>query len=132
RVGTRVCAGAALRCGARRPAGQLSFTRPPAGFGESSYAPRAPAMVSGLSPKARRGLVNGLFNAAIPLGGGTGVIVGGVIGSRYGWRGAFLLGGGPRPVVALLARRARRPPRGGPGILAAAGPLGVAPDARRG
>jgi sugar phosphate permease len=82
-------------------------------------------MVSDLFPKSRRGLVNGLFNAAIPLGGAIGVIVGGVIGSRYGWRAAFLLVGVPSLVLAGLAWRLGDPPRGGQDILAADGPLAV-------
>ena len=44
-----------------------------------------------------------LFSAAIPLGGAIGVIVGGVVGTRFGWRAAFLLVGLPSLGLALLA-----------------------------
>src|SRR5262249_3314074 len=125
-VGVAVWGAATFLSGVARSYGQLFFTRALVGIGEASYGPTATAMVSDLFPKARRGLVNGLFNAAIPLGGAIGVIVGGVIGSRHGWRVAFLLVGIPSLVLAWLAWRLSDPPRGGQDILAADGPLAVA------
>jgi MFS family permease len=122
-VGVAVWGAATFLSGVARSYGQLFFTRALVGIGEASYGPTATAMVSDLFPKSRRGLVNGLFNAAIPLGGAIGVIVGGVIGSRYGWRAAFLLVGVPSLVLAWLAWRLGDPPRGGQDILAADGPL---------
>jgi MFS family permease len=92
--------------------GQLFLARALVGIGEASYGPTATAMVSDLFPKRRRGFVNGLFNAAIPLGGAVGVIVGGLVGSRHGWRAAFLLVGLPSLLLTLLAWRLGDPPRG--------------------
>jgi MFS family permease len=124
-VGVAVWGAATFLSGVARSYGQLFFTRALVGIGEASYGPTATAMVSDLFPKSRRGLVNGLFNAAIPLGGAIGVIVGGVVGSRFGWRAAFLLVGVPSLVLAWLAWRLGDPPRGGQDILAADGPLAV-------
>jgi len=112
-VGVAVWGAATFLSGLTRTYGPLFLTRALVGIGEASYGPTATAMVSDLFPKARRGLVNGLFSAAIPLGGAIGVTVGGVVGTRYGWRAAFLLVGLPSLALAVLAWRLGDPPRGG-------------------
>ncbi len=122
-VGVALWGAATFLSGVARSYGQLFFTRALVGIGEASYGPTASAMVSDLFPKSRRGLVNSLFNAAIPVGGAIGVIVGGVVGSHFGWRAAFLLVGVPSLGLALLAWRLTDPPRGGHDVLAADGPL---------
>jgi MFS family permease len=111
-LGVAVWGVATSLSGLARSYGQLFVTRALVGIGEASYGPTATAMVSDLFPKARRGFVNGVFNAAIPLGGALGVVVGGVVGSRFGWRAAFLLVGVPSIVLAALAWRLVDPPRG--------------------
>jgi MFS family permease len=111
-VGVAVWGAATFLSGIARSYGQLFLTRTLVGIGEASYGPTATAMVSDLFPKSRRGLVNGLFNAAIPVGGAIGVIVGGVVGSRWGWRAAFFLVGIPSLGLAALAWRLGDPPRG--------------------
>jgi MFS family permease len=111
-LGVAVWGVATFLSGLARSYGQLFVTRALVGIGEASYGPTATAMVSDLFPKARRGFVNGVFNAAIPLGGALGVVVGGVVGSRFGWRAAFLLVGVPSVVLAALAWRLVDPPRG--------------------
>lgn len=129
--GIAVWGAATLLSGAARSFGQLFLARAVVGIGEASYGPTATAMVSDLFPKDRRGLVNGIFNAAIPLGGAIGVIVGGVVGSHYGWQAAFLLVGVPSVALAVLAWRLPDPPRGGQDVLAGpageAAPVGEAP-----
>jgi predicted MFS family arabinose efflux permease len=92
--------------------GQLFFARTLVGIGEASYGPTATSIVSDLFPKARRGFVNALFNAAIPLGGAIGVTLGSVVGSRWGWRAAFLVVGVPSFLLAAIAWRLKDPPRG--------------------
>ena len=81
-VGIAVWGAATFLSGLARSYVQLFATRALVGIGEASYGPTATAMVSDLFPKARRGLVNALFNAAIPIGGAIGVIVGGVVGTQ--------------------------------------------------
>jgi predicted MFS family arabinose efflux permease len=119
-VGVAVWGAATFLSGLARSYGQLFATRAVVGIGEASYGPTASAMVSDLFPKARRGLVNSLFNAAIPVGGAIGVVVGGMVGSRFGWRAAFLLVGVPSLALALLAWRLGDPPRGGHDVIAGA------------
>ena len=112
-VGIAVWGAATFLSGLARSYVQLFATRALVGIGEASYGPTATAMVSDLFPKARRGLVNALFNAAIPIGGAIGVIVGGVVGTSFGWRAAFLVVGLPSFALALPGLAPRRPaPRG--------------------
>ena len=112
-VGVGAWGAATFLSGLSRSYGQLFVTRALVGIGEASYGPTASAMVSDLFPRERRGLVNSLFNAAIPLGGAIGVILGGLVGTRYGWRVAFLLVGLPSLALTILAWRLGDPPRGG-------------------
>ena len=112
-LGVGMWGAATFLSGLARSYGQLFVTRALVGIGEASYGPTATAMVSDLFPRERRGLVNGLFNAAVPLGGAIGVIAGGLVGSRYGWRAAFLLVGLPSLALTVLAWRLGDPPRGG-------------------
>ncbi|MBI3458208.1 MAG: MFS transporter [Candidatus Rokubacteria bacterium] len=125
-VGVAVWGAATVLSGLARSYGQLFLTRALVGIGEASYGPTATAMVSDLFPKSRRGFVNGLFNAAIPVGGAIGVMVGGVVGSRFGWRAAFFLVGVPSVLLAALAWRLGDPPRGGQDVLATDGPVAAA------
>lgn len=112
-VGVGMWGVATFLSGLARSYGQLFAARALVGIGEASYGPTATAMVSDLFPRERRGFVNALFNAAIPLGGAIGVIAGGLVGSRFGWRAAFLLVGPPSVALMLLAWGLGDPLRGG-------------------
>lgn len=122
-AGVAVWGSATFLSGLARSYGQLFLARALVGIGEASYGPTATAMVSDYFPKLRRGLVNGLFNAAIPIGGAIGVALGGLVGSHFGWRTAFLVVGGPSLLLALLAWRLADPPRGVQDVDLVDGPL---------
>jgi predicted MFS family arabinose efflux permease len=126
-VGVGMWGAATVLSGLARSYGQLFTARAFVGIGEAAYGPTATAMVSDLFPRERRGFVNALFNAAIPLGGAIGVIAGGLVGSRYGWRAAFLLVGLPSVALTLLAWRLGDPPRGAQDRLTA-GPRSRPPE----
>lgn len=111
-VGVAVWGAATFLSGLARSFWQLFIARALVGIGEASYGPTATAMVSDYFPKHRRGLVNAVFTAAIPIGGALGVAIGGNVGDRFGWRPAFLLVGLPSFLLAFLAWRLVDPPRG--------------------
>ncbi|MGD0342093.1 MAG: MFS transporter [Bacteroidales bacterium] len=81
---------------------QLFLARMLIGIGEAGYAPGGTAMISGLYPVDKRARMMGLWNASIPLGSAIGVLLGGIIAVKFGWKHAFGLVALPGLVVALL------------------------------
>jgi MFS family permease len=67
----------------------LLITRCFVGVGEAAYGPVAPTILSDFYPVAIRGRILAWFYLAIPVGSALGYALGGVIGSRFGWRAAF-------------------------------------------
>jgi MFS family permease len=72
------------------------------GVGEAGYAPGGTAMISGLYPLEKRSKMMGLWNASIPLGTAIGVLLGGFIAVKLGWKHAFGIVAIPGFIVAVL------------------------------
>lgn len=81
---------------------QLFMARMLIGVGEAGYAPGGSAMISGLYPIDKRSKMMGLWNASIPLGTAIGVMLGGIIAVKFGWKHAFGLVAIPGFLVAIL------------------------------
>jgi len=81
---------------------QLVMTRALIGIGEAGYAPGGSAVISGLYPENKRSKMMGLWNASIPLGTAIGVLLGGIIATRLGWKHAFGMVALPGLIVAIL------------------------------
>jgi MFS family permease len=81
---------------------QLFMARMLIGVGEAGYAPGGSAMISGLYPVDRRARMMGLWNASIPLGSAIGVLLGGIIAAKLGWKHAFGIVAIPGMIVAVL------------------------------
>lgn len=81
---------------------QLFMARLFIGIGEAGYAPGGSAMISGLFPMERRSKMMGLWNASIPLGSAIGILLGGVIALKLGWKHAFGIVAIPGLIVAVL------------------------------
>lgn len=81
---------------------QLFMARLLIGVGEAGYAPGGSAMISGLFPVEKRSKMMGIWNASIPLGTAIGVLLGGIIATRLGWKHAFGLVAFPGLLVAIL------------------------------
>lgn len=81
---------------------QLFMARLLIGVGEAGYAPGGSAMISGLYPIEKRSKMMGLWNASIPLGTAIGVLLGGIIATKLGWKHAFGLVAFPGLIVAIL------------------------------
>jgi MFS family permease len=81
---------------------QLFMARMLIGVGEAGYAPGGSAMISGLYPIDRRARMMGLWNASIPLGSAIGVLLGGIIAVKLGWKHAFGIVAVPGLIVAIL------------------------------
>lgn len=81
---------------------QLFMARVLIGVGEAGYAPGGSAMISGLYPIEKRSKMMGIWNASIPLGTAIGVLLGGIIATRFGWKNAFGLVAFPGLLIAIL------------------------------
>jgi MFS family permease len=81
---------------------QLFLARLLIGVGEAGYAPGGSAMISGLYPIDKRAKMMGIWNASIPLGSAIGVLLGGIIAAKLGWKHAFGIVAVPGLIVAIL------------------------------
>jgi MFS family permease len=89
--------------------GILFITRIFVGIGEGGYGPTAPTILADLFPIATRGRIMAIFCAAIPVGSALGYVLGGSIGSHFGWRWAFYLVAPPGLLLGLLCFWQRDP-----------------------
>ena len=90
----------------------LLAARASVGIGEAAYGTIAPSLLSDYFPLAQRGRVMAVFFCAIPVGSALGYMVGGVVGTHFGWRAAFFVAGMPGLALALLCLWLYDPPRG--------------------
>ena len=73
------------------------------GLGEAGFVPGGIAMVGASYNKEKRGRVVGIFHIAIPLGALLGVMLGGVLSAKYGWRTPFYFFAIPGIILGVLA-----------------------------
>jgi len=91
---------------------QLFVARMGVGIGEASFGPAALALISDFFPPARRSTAQAVYAAGVPIGAGLGLIVGGAVAARFGWRFAFWMLGAPGLALALAAWMLHEPHRG--------------------
>jgi MFS family permease len=82
------------------------------GVGEASFVILSPTFLADMFPEEKRGRVMGVFYLAIPVGSALGYLIGGVLGSKYGWRFPFYVGAAPGVVLAFLLLFIPEPPLG--------------------
>jgi multidrug resistance protein len=82
------------------------------GIGEATFSTIAPAFLADMFPEHRRGRILSIFYLALPMGTALGYLVGGFLGSRYGWRAPFLVSALPGFVLALMLLLIPEPVRG--------------------
>lgn len=113
-------------CGLARTFGQLFVARIGVGVGEAGLSPASYSLIADLFPSNRRGAPLGLYNAAIYLGSGLAMIIGGAVVARVGhaavlhvaligpvrpWQIVFFVVALPGLLVALLMTTIREPAR---------------------
>lgn len=103
---------ATLFSGMTRSFIQLFFTRSFLGIGEAGYAPASLSMIGDLFPKAQRGRVLSLWSIGNLIGTAIGLILGGIVADKFGWRWAFYMVGLPGLIAAFFIWRASEPRRG--------------------
>lgn len=82
------------------------------GIGEATFAAIAPAYIADLFPLERRGRILSLFYLAIPVGAALGYIIGGQLGTRFGWRSPFYVCAAPGVLIGALLFLLKEPRRG--------------------
>jgi MFS family permease len=90
---------------------QLAVWRVAVGIGEAALPATALAMLADVFPKARLGLVNGIFYAGIPIGFAASFGLAGFLGPWLGWRACFVALGTLGLVAVAGALALPDPPR---------------------
>ena len=101
---------ATLACGAVKNYIGLLTARGICGAGEAGFTTLAQPFLAEQTPKEKRATVLALFCLALPIGAALGYMFGGVLGSHFGWRIAFLGVGLPGIVAGILAFKWLREP----------------------
>jgi len=126
-IGTAVWSVATLLTGATGSFVQLLGVRAVVGIGDATLSPTGTSLIGDYFTSRARGRAMAAVIGAAGLGIGGGLLVGGLLGQRFGWRAAFYLAAVPGLVLALIAFTIREPLRGS---AETAGPrLAVARDA---
>jgi MFS family permease len=94
--------GMTAACALTRSLAQLVLARIGVGISEAGGGPPAMSMIADLYPPERRATAISIFYLASPVGAFLSFAAGGAIAARYGWRSAFLLGGAPGLLLAII------------------------------
>jgi len=89
-------------CALTRNFAQMITVRSLVGIGESAFTAGGHAMIAAYFPEEKRSTINGLFNAAVPMGTALGMMLGGIIAESFGWRYAFGIMAIPGIIVSFL------------------------------
>ncbi len=83
------------------------------GIGEAGCSPPAHSLISDYFEPKRRATALSIYSMGVYGGSFLGLLMGGVVAQRYGWRAAFLIVGLPGLALALIMKLTlREPPRG--------------------
>jgi len=93
---------ATIACTFTRSYSQLFAARAVVGLGETGYGSVGAALIASLFPKRLRSMLLGAFFAAASAGAVLGVLLGGLIADKWGWKSAFGVVGMPGLALALL------------------------------
>jgi len=93
---------ATVACGMATSYYQMLAARAVVGFGEAAYGAAGAALLAHAFPARQRATVLGAFQSAAMFGSVLGVVLGGAIAAKYGWRMAFFIVGAPGLLFAVL------------------------------
>jgi MFS transporter, Spinster family, sphingosine-1-phosphate transporter len=91
---------------------QLLITRTFLGIGEAGYAPASLSLIGDFFPQRLRGRVLSIWSVSNLLGTALGLILGGIVADKFGWRWAFYMVSIPGLITAFLIWRTHEPKRG--------------------
>ena len=73
------------------------------GVGEAGFSGGGTAMITAAYPKEKHGMMLGIFNIGITIGSALGMIIGGIISVKLGWRYAFFIFAVPGIILGISA-----------------------------
>jgi MFS family permease len=73
------------------------------GVGEAGFSGGGTAMITAAYPRQKHGMMLGIFNIGITIGSALGMIIGGIISVKLGWRYAFFVFAVPGVILGLAA-----------------------------
>ena len=106
-------------CGLAQNFTQLLLARVGVGVGEAGCTPAAHSLIADIVPKERRASALAFYALGIPIGTLLGMLIGGQLADRLGWREAFMVVGLPGIVLAVILMLVLRDPRRGAAMIAA-------------
>ena len=106
-------------CGMAQNFTQLLLARVGVGVGEAGCTPAAHSLIADIVPKERRASALAFYALGIPIGTLLGMLIGGQLADRLGWREAFMVVGLPGIVLAVILMLVLRDPRRGAAMIAA-------------
>ena len=92
-------------CGAAQSFVQLFLARIGVGIGEAGGTPPAHSLIAELAPPEKRASAMSFYQLGPPIGGLIGMVLGGYLADRIGWRWAFVVVGAPGVALALVVCR---------------------------
>jgi len=73
------------------------------GVGEAGFSGGGTAMITAAYAKEKHGMMLGIFNIGITIGSALGMIIGGIISVKFGWRYAFFIFAIPGIILGISA-----------------------------
>jgi predicted MFS family arabinose efflux permease len=95
---------------------QLFLMRMGVSIGEAGSQPASTALIPDFFPDERRTTAVGVMISSASVGSFLGLVVGGYVGSIWGWRTAFVVAGIPGFFLAAVMLATMRDPRSAPGV----------------
>jgi predicted MFS family arabinose efflux permease len=98
-------------CGLAQNFWQLLLARIGVGVGEAGCTPPAHSLISDIVPPEKRASALAFYSLGIPIGTLLGMVIGGTLADRVGWREAFVIVGLPGVALALVVWFLLKDPR---------------------
>lgn len=110
-VALALWSGMTALCGAAQNFAQLLLARIGVGVGEAGCTPPAHSLISDIVPPEKRASALAFYSLGIPIGTLLGMVIGGTLADRIGWREAFVIVGLPGVALALVLWLVLKDPR---------------------
>ncbi len=111
-IGALVWSGATLLTALTHDYWTLFIRHVIVGVGEATFVCVTPGYIADLFTEDRRGRMLSIFYLGLPVGTALGYVIGGWLGTKYGWRAPFYVAAAPGVLLAVAMMFLREPERG--------------------